>query len=216
MLSTYEIEKTLVGLVTDLIGSKLSTTGSGTNLRPSVIREGTFSTDNTGSKNAVTPNYPYASIGLLQTKFPFKLKLSEGFDDDDIWKLRHNVDFHYGITIHGDSRSDIETIARELKLRFSMSRTKSEVTNATSTVVYNVTEPFTNKTLFSDQYKFTSSITLVLSAIEVLEDLIGSGWISQVGIDTVIHKDSEGKGGLYHAPDDLKPIPIKTGLVNGY
>lgn len=214
MLSTYEIEKQLVGAVAILIGNKLSTTGSGTNIRPSVVREGTFSTDTTGSKNPVTPDYPYASVGLLQTKFPFKTKLSEGFDGD-IWKLRHNVDFHYSITIHGDSRSDIETIARELKLRFAMSRTKTEIANLTSTVVFRVTDPYTNKTLVSDQYKYTSSVTLVLSAIEVLEDLIGSGWISQVEIDTIKNKDENGLGGLYDAPDDTTPIQIKTGLIDG-
>jgi hypothetical protein len=209
-INARDIQKELVKLTGDLVGSLIYNYPSG---QEAVFLSGAFN-----SKTPPSPKYPYIAIDSGTPVTPYQHKLKEGWIEDpdaDItlgYYVQQTRVLPYTITVYGDGNIDLISISNELALRLKRSK-NIEYMKEFEAFYYQITNPLRTSILVSDEYKEIVTFTVSYTVTDFVVDIEGDGIISKVEVDTEVHKDEDGRAGLYDAPDDTTPLHIQTGLI---
>lgn len=201
-ISPKFVQGKLVTKVQELVKGKIWEYPNGI---PAVFKSNAFY-----GKTPPSPEMPYIAIDFFQTLNPFQDVKFEGWISETEYAVLETKIMQFTITVYGSGEDDTLQIASELSTKLKASYNRDYFIQF-ETGLYSITNPVTSSTRLSDQYRDVSSFTIGLSYVDRVIDEVGGGSITSVNIDTDLHKDPDGKGGLYRGFDDNDPLDIQTG-----
>lgn len=205
------IEKALIKTIRQFIGSKLSTYGTGTNAKPSVIRSRLFSQGN--EKTTPTfPDYPYVSVDYTRLSDE-GYELSERFyDENDNYVYRTHKIASYSIRFFGTSEDDVMSLCNEMHMLLEVDGVREMIHNLSPTEarVRSKTDPVFVASVMEDKYREVASFDLILSVIdEVVVLAADAPPIENVVIDTTVPQEGI-QGGIYDTDPNNPSSHVKV------
>lgn len=170
-------------------------------------------------KTPPSPKMPYIAVDILPTLVPFNDLKYEGWVDgaefgstEEVYVTLQSKVMQFSVTVYGSEDDDTSQIASDISLKLKSSYHRQYFLQY-EVGLYSISNPVTSDLRLTDQYRDATTFTISLSYTDRVIDEIGGGSITSVNIDTDLHKDPDGLGGLYRGLGDDNPIPIQTGDI---
>jgi hypothetical protein len=173
----------------DALDGQLSTIGPPGNPIPAVIKE---------RQNGTIPDYPYASINILDITENGEWLLQDYIDDDDNLVYENNKYLFMNYRVYGGNALEI---ANNLYGYFRIETVLDSIRQVTGGAVVQLFDIDSLPTLLSDTFLETASFNFVFGITDtlIIPDT-GTNFISSIGLD----------GELLHGEGDPDPLDINV------